>query len=299
MKKMKTTASPTVHRCMGKDGTIRVEDSGQDRFLQKLYTSFYGRVLLKVLTQPGFSKAAGAFLDRRASRFLIRPFIEKNHMDMRPYVKRPYRSFNDFFTREILPTERMIDCDPIHLVSPCDGKISIYPLDETAEFAVKGSVYTLERILKNPSLAKRYEGGYACVFRLCVDDYHRYSYPADGEKSENIRISGILHTVNPIAVESVPVYHENTREYCLLKTERFGTLIQMEVGAMMVGRICNYHGPRYVKKGSEKGRFEFGGSTILLLVQKGQATFREKFLKNTAQGIETQVEMGECIGTAK
>ena len=88
-------------------------------------------------------------------------------------------------------------------------------------------------------------------------------------------------------------------EYCLLKTERFGTLIQMEVGAMMVGRICNYHGPRYVKKGSEKGRFEFGGSTILLLVQKGQATFREKFLKNTAQGIETQVEMGEWIGTAK
>lgn len=176
---------------------------------------------------------------------------------MRPYVKRPYRSFNDFFTREILPTERMIDCDPIHLVSPCDGKISIYPLDETAEFAVKGSVYTLERILKNPSLAKRYEGGLSCVFRLCVDGYHRYSYPADGEKSENIRISGILHTVNPIAVESVPVYHENTREYCLLKTERFGTLIQMEVGAMMVGRICNYHGPRYVKKGSEKGRFEF------------------------------------------
>ena len=125
MKKMKTTASPTVHRCMGKDGTIRVEDSGQDRFLQKLYTSFYGRVLLKVLTQPGFSQAAGAFLDRRASRFLIRPFIEKNHMDMRPYVKRPYRSFNDFFTREILPTERMIDCDPIHQESPCDGKISI------------------------------------------------------------------------------------------------------------------------------------------------------------------------------
>lgn len=61
MKKMKTTASPTVHRCMGKDGTIRVEDSGQDRFLQKLYTSFYGRVLLKVMTQSGFSKAAEPF----------------------------------------------------------------------------------------------------------------------------------------------------------------------------------------------------------------------------------------------
>ena len=146
---------------------------------------------------------------------------------MRPYVKRPYRSFNDFFTREILPTERMIDCDPSHLVSPSDGKLSVYSLDETAEFTIKGSVYTLERILKNPALAKRYEGGYACVFRLCVDDYHRYSYPADGEKSENIRIPGILHTVNPVAVESVPVYHENTREYCLIRTENFGTLLQM------------------------------------------------------------------------
>lgn len=131
-------------------------------------------------------------------------------------------------------------------------------------------------ILKNPSLAKRYEGGYACVFRLCVDDYHRYSYPADGEKSENIRISGILHTVNPIAVESVPVYHENTREYCLLKTERFGTLIQMEVGAMMVGRICNYHGPRYVKKGSEKGRFEFAVHDPSA-GPEGQATFGRNF----------------------
>ena len=299
MKKMKTTASPTLHRFMGKDGTIRAEDSVQDRFLQKLYTSFYGRVLLKILTQPWLSKAVGAFLDKQASCFLIRLFIEKNQMDMRPYVKRPYCSFNDFFTREILPTERMTDCDPTHLVSPSDGKLSIYPLDKVSEFIIKGSVYTLGRILKNPSLAKRYEGGYACVFRLCVDDYHRYSYPTDGEKSENIRIPGILHTVNPIAVESVPVYHENTREYCLLKTERFGTLIQMEVGAMMVGRIVNYHGPRRVKKGSEKGRFEFGGSTILLLVQKDKVAFREKLLENMARGIETQVEMGEWIGISR
>ena len=298
MKKTKTAIPSSVHRCMGRDGVIREENSGQDRLLERLYTSFYGRILLKVLTQPGLSRAAGIFLDRKASCFLIRPFIEKNQMDMRPYVKRPYRSFNDFFTREILPTERMIDCDPSHLVSPSDGKLSVYSLDETAEFTIKGSVYTLERILKNPALAKRYEGGYACVFRLCVDDYHRYSYPADGEKSENIRIPGILHTVNPVAVESVPVYHENTREYCLIRTENFGTLLQMEVGAMMVGRIKNYHGPKQVKKGSEKGRFEFGGSTILLLVQKDRVDFREEFLKHTEQGIETQVEMGEWIGTA-
>ena len=99
MKKTKTAIPSSVHRCMGRDGVIREENSGQDRLLEKLYTSFYGRILLKVLTQPGLSRAAGIFLDRKASCFLIRPFIEKNQMDMRPYVKRPYRSFNDFFTR--------------------------------------------------------------------------------------------------------------------------------------------------------------------------------------------------------
>ncbi|MEI3192643.1 MAG: phosphatidylserine decarboxylase [Lachnospiraceae bacterium] len=41
-----------------------------------------------------------------------------------------------------------------------------------------------------------------------------------------------------------------------IRTENFGTLLQMEVGAMMVGRIKNYHGPKQVKKGGEKGRFD-------------------------------------------
>ena len=68
---------------MGRDGVIREENYGQDRLLERLYTSFYGRILLKVLTQPGLSRAAGIFLDRKASCFLIRPFIEKNQMDMR------------------------------------------------------------------------------------------------------------------------------------------------------------------------------------------------------------------------
>lgn len=43
----------------------------------------------------------------------------------------------------------------------------------------------------------------------------------------------------------------------------------MEVGAMMVGRITNHEAvPGYVTRGEEKGYFEFGGSTIILLTQK-------------------------------
>lgn len=52
-------------------------------------------------------------------------------------------------------------------------------------------------------------------------------------------VPGIFHTVNPVANEVYPIYRENAREYTLLKTEKFGTVLMMEVGAMMVGKITN------------------------------------------------------------
>ena len=69
----------------------------------------------------------------------------------------------------------------------------------------------------------------------------------------------------------------------------------MEVGALLVGRICNYHQERTVIRGMEKGKFEFGGSTIILLLQKDRAVIRKDLLENTAKNRETQVKMGECI----
>ena len=84
-----------------------------------------------------------------------------------------------------------------------------------------------------------FEGGMLWMYRLCVDDYHRYIYPVDAKKSRNVHIPGIFHTVNPIANDHYPIYKENTREYCLLKTEKFDTLLMMEVGALLVGKIEN------------------------------------------------------------
>ena len=50
---------------------------------------------------------------------------------------------------------------------------------------------------------------------------------------------------------------------------------------MMVGRITNYHGACRVRRGQEKGRFEFGGSTILLLFQKGAVRMEDRLIRNT------------------
>lgn len=278
------------------DGTICEKENVQDKILKKLYTTVWGRMALKPLIQPTFSVVCGKFLDSRFSRWLIQPFIKGAGIDMTLYEKCRYCSYNDFFTRKIKPSKRMIEMGEEILISPSDGKVLAYPIDEKSCFEIKHSTYSLRQLLDSKKLAERFLGGYAVVIRLSVEDYHRYCYPASGYKSRNYYIPGKFHTVNPIAVETVPVFKQNAREYTLLKTRAFGTLVQMEVGALMVGRICNKKEEGTVRKGEEKGYFEFGGSTIILFIQKDRVILEETFLNNTRKGIETKIQMGQRLG---
>ena len=70
----------------------------------------------------------------------------------------------------------------------------------------------------------------------------------------------------------------------------------MEVGARMVGRIGNNQGAGSFRRGEEKGRFEFGGSTIVLLVEKEKVLLDEELIRNTREEGETKVLCGERIG---
>ncbi len=285
-----------------RDGNVIIEESGQDRFLKKLYTCRTGRAALKIMVRPSLSKAAGWLLSRRCSRCLIGPFVKKNRIDMSCFEERDYKSYNDFFTRKVKPEFRPVNKEESTLICPCDGKLSVYPILNDSgggsRFIIKNTAYTLKSLLRSDRLARYYERGYACVIRLTVDDYHRYCYIDDGKKSGNFRIQGVFHTVNPAANDAVPIYKENTREYTLLKSRHFKTVLMMEVGAMMVGRITNYHGECQVKRGQEKGRFEFGGSTVVMLFQKDSVCIDEDLIRNTEDGCETIVKMGERIGEA-
>ena len=73
----------------------------------------------------------------------------------------------------------------------------------------------------------------------------------------------------------------------------------MEVGALMVGKIVNHKECCAVTRGEEKGYFEFGGSTIILLLQKDKAAIRDDLLANTAAGYETQIRLGDALGVAR
>ena len=282
-----------------RDGILIEGADGQDRLLAAMYGSALGRLLLKPLTAPWLSKAAGRLLSTRASCILIKPFINSNHIDMSQLEPVEYASYNDFFSRRIRPEARPVDMDPRHLVSPADSKLTVLPITETGRFTLKHTAYTVGSLLKDPALAAQYVGGWACIFRLTVDDYHRYCYPFSGEKGENVRIPGKLHTVNPIANDFFPIYKENAREYTVLRTGDFGEVIAMEVGALLVGKIVNHHGPASVRRGQEKGYFQFGGSTVVLLLKKDTAVIDDDILENSRNGIETVVKFGEKIGAAK
>ena len=269
--------------------------------LKFLYKSAAGRVFLKALCAPALSKACGCFLDSPLSHFLIKPFVNKNKIDISEYQTDGIKTFNQFFRRKIKDGARPFDQDTNALCAPCDGLLSAWKIsdDGGTVIPVKQSQYTIERLLQSKELGAQYNGGLCLVFRLCVDNYHRYAYADGGKKSANVFIPGRLHTVRPIALETLPVFVENAREYTTIESPVFGTLVQMEVGAMLVGRIVNFEQEAVVARGAEKGFFEYGGSTIILLVKKGAANVRDDIAANSAAGIETPVKMGQRVGSAR
>ncbi len=275
----------------------RWEETGlQDRFLEKLYKSVPGRAVVKVLVHPWVSRMGGWLLSQKASCWLIPIFLKGHPMDESSWVKQRFTSYNDFFMRKLKSGQRPVEEDTARIISPCDAKLTVCPITEYGIMKIKHTPYTVKELLKSEKLACAYEGGYGFVYRLTVDDYHRYIYTETGKKSGNYKIPGIFHTVNPIANDQEPIYKENTREFCLIRTTDAGTVLQMEVGALMVGKIENDQEEAFVHRGEEKGRFAFGGSTIVVLYQRGRVHPDEDLLKNSRDGYETKVTQGEAVG---
>ena len=274
------------------DGT-----TGQDHLLEVIYGHALTRMLLRPFLSPAVSDICGKFLSTRLSRRIIPSFVKKNHIDLGIYEKQEFDSYNAFFTRKIKAEQRPINEQKNILISPSDGKVTAYPITQKGRFWIKHTQYSAAQLLKDERLAERYMGGWIYVIRLTVDDYHRYCYVADGRKSRQRKIRGVLHTVNPVANDYYPIYKMNSREYCLLKTKELGTILLMEVGALMVGKINNHEeDSTQVKRGDEKGMFEFGGSTIVVMTEPGMAEPDKDIIHNTKAQAETLVKMGEPIG---
>ncbi len=267
--------------------------------LRFLYGTVPGRLFLRGLTARPVSRAVGRFMDSRLSRPLIRPFIRKNGICMEDYLPMRYRSFNAFFCRPIRPGLRPVPEEAAAFTAPCDGLLSVYRITDGLVLPVKQSRYTVAELLGDAEKAAAFRDGICLVFRLCVNHYHRYGYVDDGEILEKRFIPGRLHTVRPVALEAFPVFTRNCREITCMRSAHFGLLAQLEVGAMLVGRIENYKGEGMrFRRGEEKGRFLYGGSTVVLLLEKDRVRLEEELFENTAAGLETPVILGQTLGRA-
>jgi len=112
----------------------------------------------------------------------------------------------------------------------------------------------------------------------------------------------VLHSVQPIACESVPVYRLNRRWWSILETAHFDRVIQVEVGAMAVGGVHFQKQCGHFAKGCEMGHFELMGSTILLFLKPEIVSgleLKEDFHPAMNGQQEVPVAMGQGIGELK
>lgn len=271
--------------------------------LKALYDNKVGKLGLELLIKRKFySWLTGVACDAGISAKKIKSFVRDFDIDMNlcPTRVEDFKSFNEFFTRKLKPEARPFDSKPDMLLSPGDGRLKAWDnIDMDKLVQVKGFTYSLKELVADHELAKKYQGGICMVLRLAPVDYHRFHFIDGGTCSESRRINGYYYSVNPVALNSIPqVFCRNKREYSILHSENFGDILYMEVGATSVGSIIQTYQPgRSIARGDEKGYFKFGGSTVILFMEKGTAKIDAEILHQTELGYEVRVLAGEIIGT--
>jgi len=214
-----------------------------------------------------------------------------------------YKTFNEFFYRKLKPDARPVDKpgDPGRLVSAADCRMMTFEtVSEATRLWIKGREFSVARLLGDAyrGQAEKYNGGALAIFRLAPQDYHRFHSPVDGTIGPMTYIAGEYYTVNPQAIRtSLDVYGENARKIVPIDSPTFGRVMAVCIGAMMVGTIrTTVREGEAVKRGEEFGYFAFGGSTIVLLFEKGTVEWDEDLLINGKASLETLVRVGMGIG---
>ena len=263
-----------------------------------LYNTAAGRALLRLfVASKTFSRLSALPGKRKKSAAKIGPFIGQYGIDMTDYGDERYATFHDFFIRKPLPGKRPFPQEPGLLGAVADAKLTVYPIGPDLTVTIKNNPYTVAGLLHDAALAQGFENGLCLVFRLTMDDCHRYCFFDSGRVTGSATAGGKLHTVGPVSAKRHRVYTENYRCITTLATDHFGEAAMVEIGAMLVGKIIN-HPVTSFQRGDEKGYFAPGGSSIAVLLKAGAVVIDGDIERYSARGIESKVRMGERIGAA-
>jgi phosphatidylserine decarboxylase precursor len=202
-----------------------------------------------------------------------------------------WRTYNEFFARSLVsPDVRPIATD-YEVVCPVDSwpkqtwKIDDnnqlqYPQDLQIKTA---KISDIAQLIGDDSQYKdAFAGGTLTHTFLDVNLYHRYHSPVNGVLKELRKVPGVsagggytlwdddtklYYYRNDLGFQMV-----ETRACAIIETEKYGLVAMMPVG---MSQICSVnwlpslHVGQQLKQGDEMGFFQFGGSDVVMIFQKG------------------------------
>jgi len=269
-----------------------------------------------IMPKHGISRLMGKFAAAEAGWFttkFIEWFIKTYKINMSEAKLKnaeDFKTFNDFFTRELEDGARHIDDDQSTLCYPVDGAISQQGDIESGQLIqAKGFNYSVKSLLGgNAEDAAPFENGkFSCIY-LAPKDYHRIHMPMTGTLRKMIYVPGELFSVNPLTAQNVPdLFARNERVVTIFDTEH-GQFTMVLVGATIVasietiwaGTITPPAGKDVftwtypatgvdairLNKGDEMGRFKLGSTVV--------STFAPNMVEfNSEAGPETVTRLGQ------
>ncbi|MDH5326672.1 MAG: phosphatidylserine decarboxylase [Gammaproteobacteria bacterium] len=254
-----------------------------------------------------YTQQCGAFFSRplltvaEKKRYIHDAFVSPLQIDMTWYQKSSYEEYdnvNEWFARKIKPGLRPIVAakDPTVLVSPADGKLSL-AYDEPMN--IKNQSLSISQLLGDPLVYHQIPNPLAIIVRLSPQDYHRFHYPVSGKIIQTRLIKADLHSVTRDAMtQDTNILGQNTRHITIIENPQFGHIAYIAVGAACVGSIeIQATAGGSTIKGEEHGFFQFGGSTVVLVVDQQRIRVDQDLKNASDMGIETIVTMGSRIAT--
>lgn len=252
--------------------------------------------------------------------FLIKQFIKVFNINMHETLVSDiskYKTFNQFFTRELKPEVRSIVDGEKQIACPVDGTVSqVGKIKEGRIFQAKNFDFSLHELLGgDETLEKHFDNGNFATLYLAPKDYHRVHMPLEGHLKKMILIPGQLFSVNRDTTHSVPqLFARNERVVCVFESDA-GEFAMILVGAMLVasihtvwsGEVTPPHhkaitkwsyedDPIQLNKGDEMGHFQYG-STVIMLFPKDMMAWRDAMKEDDV--VQFGSEIGSLMSSAK
>lgn len=198
------------------------------------------------------------------------------------------------------------------VASPADARVFAFaemPPDQTT--IIKEEPFTISAAFgDDPAWAAKFSNASMIILRLAPQDYHRFHAPVAGTVVYHEASAGTIYSVNADAVASNNrVLLDNKREAVVVQTSDGRYVGMVAIGATCVGSI-EFVVPRAdgslqgslvnanVTKGQEAGNFQFGGSTVILLLPNESFEVSKDIVENTSRRVETYLHVGTRIATA-